>query len=199
MSLQADALAVLRTWTPPSPEQGRLRDRYVATLDADPRAVSRACRPDHLTASTLVLDPSGERVLLTLHAKSGRWFQLGGHLEAEDASLADAARREAIEESGLGPDDLVLDPAPVVLDAHAVPFCWPGEGVHHLDVMFVARAREGAVHAASEESLDVAWWRVDALPNPELAPFVALALARSQTSASLDGGSTSAAADQPSR
>lgn len=177
-ALHADALAVLRAWTPPSDDQAGLRDRYVALLEAEPAAMSRSCRPDHLTASTLVLDPAGEHVLLTLHAKSGLWFQFGGHAEPVDRTLRDAALREALEESGLSSADLALDPVPVVLDAHAVPFCWPGEGVHHLDVMFAARARAGAAHAVSEESLDVAWWPVGALPNPELERFVELALTR---------------------
>ena len=58
--------------------------------------------------------------------------------------------------------------------------------------MFRAVARDGAEHQVSEESLDVAWWPVDALPSDELAGFVALAQASG-------GGSTRAAADQPSR
>ncbi|QBX56394.1 NUDIX domain-containing protein [Nocardioides seonyuensis] len=201
-SSHADALAVLRAWTPPTPEQAQLRERYVALLERRHDAMSRDCRPDHLTASTLVLDESAERVLLTLHAKSGRWFQLGGHVEPGDSTLAGAALREALEESGLTAGDLVLDPTPVVLDAHDVPFCWPGEGVQHLDVMFVARARAGADHVLSQESLDLAWWPVDSLPNAELTPFVALAggaLAAGQASLSLEGGSTSAPADHPSR
>lgn len=198
----ADALAVLRAWQPPTPEQATLRERYTTVLESRAEAMSRDCLPDHLTASTLVLDETAERVLLTLHAKSGRWFQLGGHVEPTDATLAGAALREALEESGLPAADLELDPSPVVLDAHDVPFCHPGEGVQHLDVMFAARARTGAAHTASHESLDVAWWPVDSLPNPELEPFVALARARAlaaQASFSLEGGSTSAPADQPSR
>lgn len=207
VSSHADAVAVLRAWTPPTPGQAALRERYVSLLETEPAAMSRECRPEHLTASTLVLDEAGERVLLTLHAKSGRWFQFGGHVEPDDVTLSGAALREAVEESGLLVEDLDLDPTPVVLDAHAVPFCWPGEGVHHLDVMFAARARPGAAHTVSAESLDVAWWPIGSLPNPELEPFVALALDRlrlgpgqtSAWSASLDGGSTSAPADQPSR
>ena len=39
-------------------------------------------------------------MLLTLHAKAGQWFQLGGHCEPGDATLAGAATREAAEESG---------------------------------------------------------------------------------------------------
>lgn len=176
--LHANALATLREWAAPTDEQARLRERYVALLQSRGDAMTRACLPDHLTASTLVFDEERRQVLLTHHAKARRWFQFGGHPEAEDTSLARAALREAVEESGLDPADLTLDAVPVQLDAHPVPFCAPGVAVHHFDVMFSAVARAGSVHAISEESLDVAWWPVDDLPNPDLAPRVALALAR---------------------
>jgi 8-oxo-dGTP pyrophosphatase MutT (NUDIX family) len=180
-ALHRDALATLRAWTGPTPDQERLRARYVAHLAAHDDGVFRGCVPDHLTASTLVLSHDGVRVLLTLHAKARRGFQLGGHLEAGDATLADAAVREAREESGIA--GLVLDPVPVHLDEHVVPFCRPGTGdparpVHHLDVRFVAVAAAGAEAAVSEESLDVRWWDADALPEPELTELVALARAR---------------------
>ncbi|WP_193604568.1 NUDIX hydrolase [Nocardioides dongkuii] len=202
-SLHADALALLRSWVPPSPEQAALRDRYVDHLRGRPDGMARSCAPEHVTASVLVLDEARTQLLLTHHAKSGRWFQLGGHTEPADATLAGAALREAVEESGIGEADLDLDPVPALLDAHHVPFCGDG-GVWHLDVMFRAVARVGAAHSVSEESLDVRWWPLDSLPNPELVPFAALALARDQSTGSLSmvdpgGGASSAAADQPSR
>jgi 8-oxo-dGTP pyrophosphatase MutT (NUDIX family) len=178
----ARALADLRAWTPPTADQDRLRDRYVAHLSGRLDALSRSCRPDHLTASTMVVSADGERVLLTLHAKARRWFQFGGHVEPGDASLADAAFREAVEESGLS--GLVLDPVPVQLSEHPVPFCGPDGDVHHLDVRFVATAAAPDEPKVSEESLDVAWWPADALPHPEpdLVELVDLARARRQSS-----------------
>ena len=165
MTLHADALAVLEGWRAPHAEQERLRVRYVEHLRAHPDGMTRDCRPDHVTASTLVLNAAGDAVLLTLHAKARAWFQLGGHCEPGDATLAGAALREATEESGL--TGLELDPVPVQLSEHAVPFCGPAGDVHHLDVRFVAIAPAGVEHAVSEESLDVRWWPVDALPEPE--------------------------------
>jgi hypothetical protein len=50
----------------------------------------------------------------------------------------------------------------------------------------------------SEESLDVAWWPVDALPEDHLEGFVRPAVELLQ-STSAGGDSTWAAADQPMR
>jgi len=178
--LHADALAVLQGWPAPTGAQEALRQRYVEHLIAHPDGLDRACRPDHVTASTLVLDADHGAALLTLHAKARAWFQLGGHCEPGDATLAGAALREATEESGL--TGLRLDPVPVQLSEHAVPFCGSNgaRSVHHLDVRFVAVAPPGAVHAITDESLDLRWWPLDALPDPgaDIVELVALARAR---------------------
>ena len=196
MTLHADAVSVLTAWAAPDPGQEALRQRYVAHLAMRPDGLTRACYPDHLTASTLVMSDDGERTLLTLHAKARQWFQFGGHCEPGDATLAGAARREAVEESGLS--RLVLDPVPVQLSEHEVPFCDPRGGVHHLDVRFLAVAPVDAAHAVSDESLDVRWWPADELPDPQpdMVDLVRLARSRLQsTSDSPGGGSSRAAAE----
>ena len=161
--LHADAVRVLRGWDPPTAAQGTVRDRYLAHLAAHPDGLSRECRPDHLTASTLVLSHDLRRVLLTLHAKAERWFQFGGHCEPGDATLAGAALREASEETGIGA--LALDPVPVLLSRHEVP-CGPLRPAHHLDVQYVAVAPAGARFVMSEESIDLGWFALDDPPDP---------------------------------
>jgi 8-oxo-dGTP pyrophosphatase MutT (NUDIX family) len=196
-ALHDDALALLRSWRAPSPAQEQLRAAYVRHLEAHPDGVYRSCRPDHLTASTLVVSADGAEVLLTLHAKARAWFQMGGHCEDGDPALAAAAFREATEESGVA--GLQLDPQPVQLSVHEVPFCRGGAGdgpvTRHLDVRFVAVAPEGAEHAVSDESLDVRWFPADALPTEadEMVELVALARQRLQ-----DRSSSRAIAAAPS-
>lgn len=196
MTLHADGLATLRAWAPPTAAQAGLRDRYVAHLETHPDGMTRACLPDHVTASCVVLSADRSQVLLTLHAKARRWFQLGGHTEPGDTTLAGAALREATEESGI--TGLAMPAHPVHLDEHVVPFCG-GVDTHHLDVRFVAIAPVGASYEVSDESLDVRWWPVDDLPDPDLVEPVGAALQALGGVSNSDGGVIREASDQPSR
>ena len=160
-SLHGDARAALVAWTArdDEPAQLALRDEFVAFLDAHDDAMWRACVEGHLTGSALVLSADRTEVLLTLHPKFGIWLQMGGHCEPGDATMRDAAAREALEESGI--EGLVLGDAPARLDRHRVG-CHGGSW--HLDVQYVAVAPRDAVATISDESDDLRWWPVDALP-----------------------------------
>ena len=160
-SLHADAMRVLSRWRAPDDVQEGLRRAFLGHLRSHADGVWRACAAGHITASTVVLDASGSEVLLTLHRKIRAWLQLGGHCEPGDASLRDAALREAIEESGI--TELRMPPEPVQLDRHAVR-CHP-EGTFHLDVQYVAVAPAGATYSVSAESEDLRWFPVGALPD----------------------------------
>lgn len=162
MSLHTDAVRALSAYDDPEPDQRAIAQAMLAFLAARPDGVRRSCVAGHITASALVVDPASDGVLLTLHPRVGRWLQLGGHCEA-DARLADAALREAREESGIA--ELELDPEPLHLDVHALT-CSLGVPTRHLDVRFLAVAPTGARAAISTESLDLAWFRPDRLPEP---------------------------------
>ncbi|MFJ9754094.1 NUDIX hydrolase [Streptomyces sp. NPDC101149] len=147
MSLRDDAVLVLKGYE----DQEELSRIYLEHLQTHPDGMWKACEDGHITASALVIDPEGGRVLLTLHKKLRMWLQMGGHCEPEDRDLASAALREATEESGV--KSLTLVPGgPVRLDRHRTPCAW------HLDVQYAALAPAGALEAISDESLDLRWF-----------------------------------------
>ncbi|MFK7872186.1 MAG: NUDIX hydrolase [Oligoflexales bacterium] len=110
----------------------------------------------HFTASAVILDERREKMVLTLHAKLGRWLQLGGHVETGE-SLPEAAYREGIEESGMK----VLDKCgsrPFDLDFHMIPER-KGEAEHyHFDVTYLFFASRSSSLEISDESLDLKWF-----------------------------------------
>lgn len=148
MSLHDDAVLVLKGYE----DQEELRQVYLDHLATHPDGLWKACGDGHITASALVFDPERGRVLLTLHRKLRMWLQMGGHCEPADATLAEAALREAAEESGIASGLTLLSGGPVRLDRHHTPCAW------HLDVQYAALAPAGAVEAISDESLDLRWF-----------------------------------------
>ncbi|AXU16483.1 NUDIX hydrolase [Streptomyces clavuligerus] len=157
--LHGDAVRTLEGYTDREghEEQEQLRQLYLGHLAARLDGMWKSCSAGHLTASALVVDPEHERVLLTLHRKLGMWLQMGGHCEPGDRTLAEAALREATEESGVRGLTLLGGGVPVRLDRHPIPApChW------HLDVQYAALAPAGAVAEISEESLDLRWFGYD--------------------------------------
>lgn len=163
MTAAEDSAAALHSWVPIREADRRLQHEYLEFADDPAHAHRETSAEQHLTASAFVFDAAFEHVLLCFHGKGRFWVQLGGHIEQSDASLADAALREALEESGLDSLTPVLG-TPVDLDRHALSSGF-GTCRVHWDVGFAFLADPSAEAVGSDESESVAWWPVDDLPD----------------------------------
>lgn len=162
----------LRGWNPREADQQELRLSYLAFVDENgPGAFERDSGRQHLTASCFVFSPDLTQVLLCFHRKGQFWVQFGGHIEANDFSVADAALREAREEGGI--DELILlrsrtsdSPTAALfdLDRHRLGAGFVSCDVH-FDVVFIAIAAAGAQPTTSVESEDVRWWPIEQIPT----------------------------------
>jgi len=139
------------------------RDDYLDFVEAGADASwQREAGPEHVTGSTFVFSPDLSQVLLCFHRKGRFWVQFGGHVDAEDATVAEAARREAREESGIPTIELLSDEV-ADLDRHELHGGF--SCVAHWDVGFVAIVDPAERIEVSDESDDVRWFPVDALPE----------------------------------
>lgn len=143
------------------------REAYLDFVqDKGEEALWKGLGPEHLTASAFVFSPDADRTLMCFHRKGGFWVQMGGHLEHGDRSLAAAALREAGEESGLVDLELVGEGI-TDLDRHELSGGFTCAA--HWDIGFTMIADPASALTVSEESRDVRWFPVDALPDG-LAP-----------------------------
>jgi 8-oxo-dGTP pyrophosphatase MutT (NUDIX family) len=113
--------------------------------------------------TALVFDDAG-RILLNRRSDTGRWAVLGGICEPGEQP-ADTAVREVLEETGV---HAVAER--VVLVQTTKPVQYPnGDEAQYLDITFRCRAVGGEARVADDESLEVAWFDLDA--QPELGAF----------------------------
>lgn len=139
---------------PQRAETAREMLHFVATT---PDCFCRTHAAGHITGSAWLLNPAGDKALLTLHRNLKRWLQTGGHADG-DPDVLRTALREAEEESGIS-GIRALDTEILDVDIHPIP---PnprkGEGAHlHYDVRFLLQAPHEK-YVISEESDDLAWW-----------------------------------------
>ncbi|WP_150309065.1 NUDIX hydrolase [Planctomonas psychrotolerans] len=148
-----------------------LREDYLAFVSARGGAAHRRSLGDeHVTASCFVFSPDLRQVLLCFHRKGRFWVQFGGHIEERDATVAEAARREAREESGIGGLELLSERI-ADLDRHELHGGFTC--AVHWDIGFVAVVSTDTAVSSSDESEDVRWFSVDDLPGDVPSEFPA--------------------------
>lgn len=157
--------------TSTSPDATRHAENVLNFIAGESRPWSRATLAGHLTASAWVLDRTRMHAVLIHHRKLHRWLQPGGHVDDDDRSFRDAARREVTEETGLahfiepsGDDDL-FD-----VDVHRIPARKDEPAHFHYDLRFLFVADVDAkddrvLMINTEESHDCRWFSLAGLAN----------------------------------
>ena len=129
--------------------------RFRGFVLRQPRCFERDCWDDgHVTGSALVVDRTAACLLLTHHAKVGKWLQLGGHADGDPYPLA-VACREAAEESGLAVTPLQTDI--IDLDIHGPASRGRNPSHYHYDVRFLLQTRHSEAFTVTAESLALRW------------------------------------------
>jgi 8-oxo-dGTP pyrophosphatase MutT (NUDIX family) len=176
----AEALVLVRAFGP-TPEEEKSRELILSLLEFTDAPFSRdQFHSGHITCTAAVLHPNGRQFLIMHHHRHRRWLLPGGHVEKTDAMLSDAAKREAIEETGVRISDASagsLAGTLVGLDVHGIP-ARKGEPFHlHHDLIFAFTAEsEGFV--LTDEAPAAAWCGMDEFARYQLPSSITRAVQR---------------------
>lgn len=111
----------------------------------------------------IVVERADGAILLQLRSDYGRWGLPGGvpdEGEGADATVI----RETFEETGIR----VADPVPFGFASDPAHEVWTypnGDRCHYFTLLYAATAFSGEPIAGDDESLQVGWFRPDALPD----------------------------------
>jgi len=170
--------AVVAAHDPADPDEARDVARVRELLRATPAPLARDQHtPGHLTASAVVVDPERTRTLLVFHEKLARWLQPGGHLEPGEADPAEAARREALEETELETAHPEGGPRLLDVDVHAIPARRDEPAHEHFDLRFLVVAAPGEARPG-DGTAAVRWAAPEELGGLGLDPGLRRALAK---------------------
>jgi 8-oxo-dGTP pyrophosphatase MutT (NUDIX family) len=126
---------------------------------------SRDNKYGHITASCWVINHKKDMALLTHHKKLNKWFQLGGHIEAEDSDIYSSCQRELQEESGLT-SGKILSREIFDIDVHKIP-SKKGIAEHfHFDIRILFEADDTEdITFDTDESMLVKWMPLVEISN----------------------------------
>ncbi len=139
------------------PLQRLTADKIIDFICGNPDCFCRSNQQGHITGSAWLVNPTGDKALLTLHHNLQRWMQTGGHADGDPNPLR-VALKEAEEESGI---EGILPVSEDIydIDIHLIP-ARPAKGEpqhYHYDIRYLLQTPHESF-AISPESDDLAWW-----------------------------------------
>jgi len=176
MRSNSEALALVRAFDA-SPEEEKSRELILALLECTDAPFSRdQFQPGHITCTAAVLHPNGKQFLLMHHHRHRRWLLPGGHVEEDDLTLGDTAKREAMEETAVRIGEWSAGML-AGMDLHGIP-ARKREPFHlHHDLIF-AYAANSEEFAFTEEAPQVVWCGIDEIARYQLPSSITRAVTR---------------------
>ncbi|MBA2761108.1 MAG: NUDIX hydrolase [Segetibacter sp.] len=132
----------------------------------------------HITASAFIADAGAQQMLLLKHKLYDRYLQPGGHIEKGDASVLDAALREASEETGISVANLIYIPVysianvPLDINSHYIPANKnknEKEHIHHDFRYLFVYSGDKKIKVPPSEAKDAKWVSLSALAEIEVS------------------------------
>jgi 8-oxo-dGTP pyrophosphatase MutT (NUDIX family) len=154
--VKTEILRILESYQTDTLIEQKYKNEMLEFLTESDNPLYMSNQKGHFTASAWIVSADHKSALLTEHAKIGKWFQLGGHIEENDSSFLAACLREAEEESGI--HGLSLHNSFIIdIDVHTISE-YKGIPEHpHLDITCYLLAPEKANVIKTAESKNLQW------------------------------------------
>ena len=162
-------------YVPNCEQEERDKALMLGFLDANADCLTRDNSIAHFTASSWIVNPSGNKVLMVYHRIYDSWSWTGGHADGE-ADLLAVAIREAKEETGISSITVAAD-EPVSLevitvDGHIKKDVYVSSHLHlNLTYLLVAD-EEQKLSVKEDENTDVQWIPLDELSSWVSEPWM---------------------------
>ena len=159
----------------PSCEQEEADKKFILTfLKANENAFSRENTVAHMTASSWIVNPPRDKVLMVYHNIYNSWSWTGGHADGERDMLS-LALRECREETGIehvravSPEIYSLEV--LTVDGHEKRGSYVSSHLH-LNVTYLFEADENdTLHICREENSGVAWFGLEEALKASTEPW----------------------------
>ena len=162
--MYAGLRGIIEAYCPDCAQETSDRALMLEAMDRYDDLLGRENPVMHFTASSWIVSPARDRVLMVYHQLYRSWSWTGGHADG-DADLRAVAVREAMEETGLTEVRPVI-PTPLSLELLSVA-AHVKRGRHvsahlHLNLTYLLEADPGApLGSAPGETLAAAWFDPD--------------------------------------
>lgn len=159
-----DIIRQIEAYEPFNEQEELDRIEILRQIINEPDIFTRENHNAHITASSWVVNPTRDKVLMEFHNIYNSWSWSGGHADGE-RDLLKVAMREVCEESGvrnviaLSSDIFSLEI--LTVDGHEKHGVYVSSHLH-LNVTYLLQADEhDALQRKPDENSDVAWFGLD--------------------------------------